>query len=550
MTQRLIAFLILFCTLAPGAYAADRSVPVVKPAAPSPVQKTPEERYLAGHACLKKSDTACAQIALAGINPTSFYAKILQSEIAAADQDFDTVLRLLIPLQAETNLHPAALASLHATLALAYENQGNTLPAVTQRSQADLYLEGPEAAANQSLIIAALTAQPRAALLEMRGESADSSVQGWIDLALALAYASQRGSALAQWRQAYPDHNADENALGANLAPKTSTTVTTAAKQAFSGKIALLLPIDTPAFAFAAEAVRSGFIAAQNTSGSTAEVAIYPTHGVKDDIPAIYRQALAEGAQYVVGPMTRSEVAGLLETGLVTVPTLALNLLDDPATAPNKLIQFGLPIEDEAAQLARIARDQGMQTVVIASSDTPLGKRMAQAFAAEWTDQGGVVVLQSEFGENSNLFDFKTQMSSERADMIFLAAGPEQARWVRPYLNQATPTFALSHIYDGNPQNPENHLLNAIHFIDMPWLLDSNNPDYAPYRTAAADLPPNAQRWFAVGVDAWKILAALPAEGISALQLRGLTGVVTLKDNRIVRELPLAQFRGNGVALE
>jgi outer membrane PBP1 activator LpoA protein len=134
--------------------------------------------------------------------------------------------------------------------------------------------------------------------------------------------------------------------------------------------------------------------------------------------------------------------------------------------------------------------------------------------------------------------------------MIFLAAGPEQARWVRPYLNQATPTFALSHIYDGNPQNPENHLLNAIHFIDMPWLLDGDNPDYAPYRTAAADLPPHAQRWFAVGVDAWKILAALPPDGIGSMQLRGLTGEVTLKDKRIVRKLPLAQFRSDGVVLE
>jgi hypothetical protein len=34
------------------------------------------------------------------------------------------------------------------------------------------------------------------------------------------------------------------------------------------------------------------------------------------------------------------------------------------------------------------------------------------------------------------------------------------------------------------------------------------------------------------------------------LQLRGLTGEVTLKNNRILRDLPLAQFRGNGVALE
>lgn len=546
MTQRLLAFLILFYMLVPGAYAAETAASPARPAPIAKMQKSPEDRYLAGRECLNKTDIACAQVALAGISPTSPYAKILQAEIAAAQQDFDSVLRLLIPLQAETNLHPAALASLHATLALAYENQGNILLAVEQRSQADLFLEDQAATSNQKRLLDMLVAQPREALLEMRGESADSSVQGWIDLALAMAYAPQRGSALAQWRQSYPDHNADENALSTGIAPQPAS----AAKSAFGGKVALLLPIDTPAFAFAAEAVRSGFITAQHTSGSTAEIAIYPTHGVKDDIPAIYRQALAEGAQQVVGPLTRSEVAALIEPGLVTVPTLALNQLDDPAAAPKKLIQFGLPIEDEAVQLARIARNQGMQTAVIASADTPLGKRMAQAFASEWTEQGGVVVMQAEFGENSNLIDFKSQLAAERADMIFLAATPEQARWVRPYLNQATPTFALSHIYDGNAHSAENNMLNAIHFIDMPWLLDRDNPDYADYRAAAADLPPAAQRWFAVGVDAWKILSSLPADEAGKLQLRGLTGDIALQNQRIVRELPLAQFRGTGVALE
>ena len=548
MTQRLIAFLILFYMLAPGAYAAETAAPPAKPAPVAKMQKSPEDRYLAGRECLNKTDIPCAQVALAGISPTSSYAKILQAEIAAAQQDFDAVLRLLIPLQAETNLHPAALASLHATLALAYENQGNILLAVEQRSQADLFLEDQAAASNQKRLLDMLVAQSREALLEMRGESADSSVQGWIDLALAMAYAPQRGSALAQWRQSYPDHNADENALSAGITRQPASA--SAAKSAVGGKVALLLPMDTPAFAFAAEAVRSGFLAAQRESGSTAEIVIYPTHGVKEDIPAIYRQAIAEGALQMVGPLTRSEVAALLEPGLVTVPTLALNLLDDPAAAPGKLIQFGLPIEDEAVQLARIARNQGMQTAVIASADTPLGKRMAQAFAAEWTDQGGVVVMQAEFGENANLLDFKSQLAAERADMIFLAATPEQARWVRPYLNQATPTFALSHIYDGNPHNAENNQLNAIHFIDMPWLLDRDNPDYAGYRSAAADLPPAAQRWFAVGVDAWNILSSFPAEAGGQLQLHGLTGDITLQNRRIVRELPLAQFRGMGVALE
>lgn len=492
---------------------------------------------------------------LAGISPIAPYAKLLQAEIAVAAQDFDTVLRLLIPLQAESSLHPSALASLHSTLALAYENQGNILPATTQRSQADRYLEAPEAAANQKQLITTLTAQPQDALLEMRGASDDSSVQGWIDLALAIAYAPQRDSALAQWRRTYPDHNADEKTLGAGIAPRLPVTTSTPTNipsdaPASAGKIALLLPIDTPAFALAAEAVRNGLIAAQKASGSTSEIATYPTNGAADDIPKIYRQAIAEGAQYVVGPLARNEVAGLQEDGLVTVPTLALNLLDEQANPPKKLIQFGLPMEEEASQLARIARDQGMRTAIIVNANTPLGKRMAQAFSAEWTKQDGAVVLQTEFGENSNLTDLKTQMSAKQADMIFLAALPAQARQARPYLPPATPIFALSHIYDGNPQSPENHLLNAIHFIDMPWMLDATNANYAPYRTAAADLPPAIQRWFAVGVDAWKILAALPGESATGLQLRGLTGEITLKDGHIVRKLPLAQFRDTGVALE
>lgn len=547
MTQRFIAFLIVCCMLAPGANAAEAPATPSKFPSATKIYKAPEERYIASQACLKKGDLPCAQIALAGINPTSAYAKILEAQIAAGRQDFDTVLRLLIPLQAEMNLLPAALASLHATLALAYENQGNALRALEQLSDADLYLEAPEAiAANQQHIVQSLTGLSKDTLLEMRGENADTAVQGWIDLAIAIAHSEQPKSALAQWRQAYPDHSADVTALGA-LAGKVPAN---SGQHVLNGKVALLLPIDTPAFAFAAEAVRSGFMAAQKAANSPAEIIIYPTHGLKDEIPTLYRQAIAEGAQYVVGPLTRGEVAGLLEPDLIQVPTIALNVLDEPSTTSAKLIQFGLPVEEEAMQLAKTAREQGMQTAAIATANTPLGKRMAQSFASEWTNQGGVVVLQAEFDEQSNLLEFKSQIAAERADMIFLAANAEQARWIRPYLNQATPTFGLSHIYDGIPTNPENSALTAIHFVDMPWLIDPSNTSHASYRTASAELPPNAQRWFAVGVDAWSILSAFAGSSAEKLQLRGLTGTIVLHENRMQRELPMAQFRSDGIALE
>ena len=190
-------------------------------------------------------------------------------------------------------LRPTALASLHATLALAYENQENTLRALEQRTEADRYLDTPEAVReNQKMILQSLAAQPRETLLGLRGESADTAVQGWIDLALALI-APQRGTALAQWRQAYPDHRADVSQLGTQV----PTAASQATPSALTGKVALLLPLEVPTFAFAAEAVRSGFMAAHRTAGSTTEIAIYPTHGQQEEIAALYRQALAEGAQ-------------------------------------------------------------------------------------------------------------------------------------------------------------------------------------------------------------------------------------------------------------
>jgi outer membrane PBP1 activator LpoA protein len=543
MTQRLTAFLILGLLWVAGAYAAAPDLGGPLP----PAGRLPDERYMTGSACLARQDITCAQVALAGIPPTSAYAKVLEAQIASAQNDDDTVLRLLLPLQVETNIKPAALASLHATLARAYERQGNVLRAVEERAQADGFFDTLEASAdNQQKLMAALTSQPKAALLEMRGESSDTAVQGWIDLALAVAYSGNPAAAVVQWRRAYPDHRAHEAAFAA-AAPAAQPAKATA----LSGKIALLLPIETPTFAFAAEAVRSGFLAAKIADGNTAEVTLYPTHGTPDDVAAIYREAVAEGAQYVVGPMTRLEVPALLEPGLVTVPTLALNLPDENANVPEKLVEFGLPVEDEAAQLARAARNQGMQTAVIAASSTPLGKRMAQAFAAAWTEQGGAVVFQAEFGSDTNLVDFKAQIASEPADMLFLAATADEARRVRPYLPQAVPTYALSHVYDGDALNPQNSALNAIHFVDMPWLLEPAESHSATLREASSALTPSAQRWFAVGVDAWQILGALASgQPSDTWQLRGLTGTLSLHDHRIQRALPLAQFRNNGVALE
>jgi outer membrane PBP1 activator LpoA protein len=210
------------------------------------------------------------------------------------------------------------------------------------------------------------------------------------------------------------------------------------------------------------------------------------------------------------------------------------------------MIVFGRPVEAEARQVAGIGRRLGMQSALVVMADTPLARRMADAFVDEWKAQQGTLNLALTFSADTNLAELKAQASTHPADMIFLAANVEQARQVRPYLDQAIPTFGTSHLYDGDAGNPLNLVLDAVHFVDMPWLIEPAAAQFAPYRQAALKFPVGEmQRWFGLGVDAWRLLS-----GGVGTPLQGLTGDISWAEGQPVRELSMAQFRGERVVRE
>lgn len=555
MIQRISAFLCLACWLCASLSPAVLAAEAKKTASPPPAdqkksQKTVEERYLDGLGCLKSADIGCAGAALAVLNPASPYAKLLKAQIAAASGDLDTPLRLLIPLQAETGLLPRAYASLHATLALAYESQDNVLYALEQRVRAEPFLEAAGIADNQARIWKLLSAQPKEVLVEMRGESPDAVVQGWIDLALAVAYAERKERNIEQWRTAYPDHPAGE-ALLAAIAGFSPGERHIAGLAAFKQKIALLLPLESPVYGAAASLVQAGFMAAYKADGGQSEIAVYDS-GAPDGVFQSYRRAVAEGAQFIVGPLTRDEVTALAAQPL-SIPVLALNQPEEANARVQEHLQlFGLPAEAEARQIARMARGHGMQTALIVAADNPLGQRMAKAFAEEWRGLDGGIATRLLIPATDKLAEFKAEAVAHPADMIFLAADAIQARIARPYLDLAIPTYATSHIYDGVPKSVQNLDLVAVHFIDMPWIVDSGNPAFAAYHPA--ENPGNAelQRLFALGVDAFRLVPLLAASPPAAKKLLdGATGSIEMTaQGMLVRELPMAQFRREGVVLE
>lgn len=523
----------------------------------NPAKKTPEASFQQGLDCLKQSDPACAQLALNSIPSHSIYAKLLAGSIAVAKNDIDQAFRLLLPLQAEPNLPPQASASLHASLALAYEEQADPLRALEQRIQLDqaLFSMKDEAATlvNQQQILALLKDLPHSQLVDMRGESQSTPMQGWIDLVLALR-ANGGKAALESWHMAYPDLLVAPPLLQELNQPQAaggpSTGAAIAPVSELQGPIALILPFAVEDFYPAADAIERGFAAAQAHAKGDVAVKIYASRGNQDEITAIYQQALTEGAKYVVGPLTRNEVTALA-TAPIPVPTVVLNEPEAPVSNP-RLYALGLSVDDEATQIANLARSYGMQTAIIVASDNPLGSHMANAFSEAWANEGGQIKLQAVITRMSDLEDLKAQISANPADMIFIAADAVEARAIRPYLDIATPTFALSHVYSGLPHDPLDQPLLAVRFVDMPWLLNPSNTAFSPYKTAADDLPPGKmQRWFALGVDAYSLLQEAVRHPGQTFSLQGLTGKIDVgADGAITRELAVGSFGANGIVLE
>ncbi len=338
------------------------------------------------------------------------------------------------------------------------------------------------------------------------------------------------------------------------IAPPPPTAVAIPQKSALKAHIALLLPLKSTSFGPAAEPVRQGAIAASGIQAQAVlPLQVYPTGDQVEDIVSAYQQALQAGAEIVIGPLTRNAVTALAKSGLVTVPTLALNYPEGDAALPENLYLFGLTAEGEARQAARRAFNDGRRTALTVTANTPLAKRVQQAFADAWRGLGGKLVAQASFSPERTQFPAVHDIViKHRTDVIFLAAEANLARMVRPYLNASTPTYATSMVFSGNQEIGRNVDLNGIQFADMPWLLVPDHPAVMVY-PRAENFSTEQERLYALGIDAYRIASAM----VQNPRLRegnvldGVTGQISLADHQFQREMAVAQFReGTAIATE
>lgn len=307
--------------------------------------------------------------------------------------------------------------------------------------------------------------------------------------------------------------------------------------------VALLLPSGSSALAKAAGAVKSGVAAAAGMeSGAALPVRAYDLGDHPDSAVLEYRRAVANGARLVIGPLTRDGVTALASSGRVTVPVVALNVPDGNYPLPPNLYVLSLQVEAEAAQVARLALDEGRLRAVTITADTPLLRRIHQAFVETYTRLGGRIV--GEYGYVSDttvLAALRKAIRADGADMAFFALDYPQARLVRPYTGTLS-VYATSQVNPGAGRPLAGFDLAGVRFLDMPWLLQPDHPAVMVYPRPVFRDALDLERLYALGIDAFRVGSAV-LKGQTGVAVDGVTGQLRLgPDQRFVRALTGAHF--------
>ena len=453
----------------------------------------------------------------------------------------------------------------HEMLAHAYQAVESTTESVRERIKLEKLLPDEASKANNRRALwLSLTMLPVAELNTLAIEAPDGSeLKGWVQLALISRKPEMNAQMMLaevrQWQSQYPEHS------GQYILPSPLDNV---AQHLFSPprKIALLLPLTGP-LSGPGGAIKDGFMAGYNASNVTDSVNIHVYNTDATNVAMLYQQAVSDGADFIVGPLSKSNVA-IVAAMNHPVPTLLLNDVD---TKPKEgAYQFGLSLSNEARQVAAKIRKNGYSRALIISPTGAWGDDITTAFTSQWRANGGMVVDTLHYTAtdemNKVVRDFLRVSDSEARgkqmkqllghslestpsrrrdfDVIFLLAYPSKARQIMPLLHYYyagdVPVYGTSTLYAGSANAMKDKDLDGIVFCDMPWVFahSMGNKSWPEQFNSY-------NRLYALGIDGYALTTQLnqlllfPAMGVS-----DKSGVLYLTpSNQIARISAWGQFK-------
>lgn len=489
----------------------------------------------------------------------------LRGRMALLDEDPDAALEQVEPrLPGE----PGARRQLMLVQADALAALGRHLDSAEVRSELDgeLRIEG-DRDRNREALWQALMQTPMSELQEIMPPAPDV-FGGWIELAFfARSHRFDRERLLQQldqWQERYEGHPAAERILARVRDDVDRPRVA-------AGRVAVLLPLSGN-LADAGRAVRDGMLAAHfSDTGNGVERPQLRFVDVGEngtDPRDAYEQVVSDGAELVIGPLTRDDVEAVVIGGDLPVPLLALNGVPRGTEIPRNLFRFGLMPEHDAAAAGRFAAERGFREALVFVPMDDWGRRVNAAFTEAFEQGGGRVVARETYTSSERdhantlrrLLGVTGSRGSDRAamrkdaDLLFLGAFPDNARLIMPQIRfhhgENLPVIATSHVYTGNRDERDDDI-EGIVFMDAPWMVGDAGP--GPRRAELArhwdgQLRDQA-RLVAMGLDTYRLIPRLRQAADGAMpELEGATGLLRVSsDGEIVRGLVPAQFTDGGV---
>ncbi len=495
--------------------------------------------------------------------------------------DADAALGLLEPLSRESLAHRDRLR-VEVLRADAWIQKQDPARAVELMTQRETWLDNRRDVENnrmrlwQGLLVSSPTTLRTAA-----DQSTDPDVRGWLTLASIAASTGRQGigwsRGVTHWRAENPRHPA-ALVLGEVELPEHLLLE-------YPRQVALLLPLSGGA-ASAGKAIQNGFLGAYFATASglddRQQIRIYDVNR-EGGASAAYATAVADGAEFVVGPLLKNSVTELANDILVPVPVLTLNYLGDETLAPPGLYQFALAPEDEAMSAAQRALADGHTRGVALVPNNDWGRRLLTSFATEFEGLGGTLLdyrtytpgkqdfsdeIENLMGLSGSVARYQRMRANiggslqfdprRRQDtgFIFLATDAAAGRLLKAQLkfhySGDVPVYSTSSVnaLDGR----SNADLNGIMFADTPWVV-APQPWIAHLPGRFAEYWPEERRLtrlHAMGYDAYNLIASLyGVRGGVMAELDGATGTLFLDGTgRVHRRLAWAQFqRGEVEAL-
>ncbi|MGN5575262.1 penicillin-binding protein activator [Enterobacter sp. Lyrl_3] len=491
-----------------------------------------EQSLLAVELKLTQNDVAGAQTLLAKINPADLKgnqaARYWQSMVTTQqDKPSPALLRALV-----------AQASLLTTTQEKQNNSDATWQVLTAMSQTQADAIKPAAG--------------------------ESTLQGW--LALRRVWSDNRDTpdrlkaGASAWQTHWPQHPA------ARMLPATLVSDMNF-RPASVRKIALMLPLSGPAARFG-HAIQQGFEAekkaAPSTSGQPSELMLYDT--TTRPVVQLLSQAQQDDATLVVGPLLKNHVEELLSSS-TTLNVLVLNLPEKPVRR-NNVCYFALSPEDEARNAARHIREQGKHFPLLLLPDSEISERTGRAFAAEWQQRDGGVVLAQSFGSLSKLkagvnsgitltgspvtalHKGSESLRRGQVDAVYIIATPEEMGYLKSMLAQRNGSQSGAMLYASSRSisgtaGPDYRLdMEGLQFSDIP-VLANGNPELKRLALNATGNDYFLTRLFAMGADAWTLANHYAQmRQTPGFTLKGNTGELSASPGCVInRELPWFRYQ-------